>query len=432
MNAGERMYDDFLAHLNDSKDTAGVLASLSFDQSMVLRFFFNLLSHVRPPASVRLPATPSNLTTALSSACAFWGADAPTGVHDDTPCDLVFGPPPGKVKANGWLITPPDATPGDDRPGSFVLETDLFGWCIYRRQATDEDFTGRIHIIVPTYNHCALLRECMAHVDQQTVARHVNCIVIDDGSTDGVAEMMAQEFPHMTVLAGDGNLWWGGAINKGLGHIRTIAGPDDFVVFLNNDVMMASTTLEHILALAMRDRATCWATAAVTPENAQASGERGHALYRFEWMVDLLSQHGQAVEVSYLFGRTTIMPIELFAAVPGIDTHLFRHYWSDSDFSLRAKAAGYATCITGHSFVRLHHDTETTGTHIDFFATGRTLREIWTYFTDIKSLGNLKFAWRFHSRHNHDHRLGHVWQIFRKGVANHKWLRRDAGKGGTR
>jgi len=432
LNAGEHIFGDFQAQLRADEGAALAFDALAFEEATLLRLVFNLLSHVRGPASVHLSALPTNLAATLTAACDFWGAGLVTAPQDDTVCDIVLGTAHDMVKANGWLILPPDSSASEEVPGIFALETDLFGWRIYRHVASAQDFTGRIHIIVPTYNHCALLHECMTHVDKQTVAHLVNCIVIDDGSTDGVDAMMAREHPHMTVLTGDGNLWWGGAINKGLDHVRSMAGPEDFVVFLNNDVMMAPTTLEHLLVLAMRDRATCWATAAVTPLNAQASGERGHALYRFEWMVDLLSQHGQAVEVSYLFGRTTIMPVELFAEVSGIDTKLFRHYWSDSDFSLRAKAAGYATCITGHSYVRLHHDTETTGTHIDFFAKGRTLREIWTYFNDIKSLGNLRFAWRFHSRHNRDRRLGHVWQIFRKGMANHHWLRHDAAKGGKR
>ncbi|WP_262692935.1 glycosyltransferase family 2 protein [Kordiimonas aestuarii] len=433
LNTDEHLFADFIAKADSAMRQH--LHGASFDEATAARFIFNALSHVKSPVyAATIPLTPG-IEAVLEGAVRYLGA-CPAPERGKKDCDLVLASGSAsasvgfeRVRPNGWLLLPPAATKPEVFPSGFTLEATLFGWAIYRRDVTPADYEGRIHIIVPTYNHCDLLRECMAHVDRQSVSHLIHCIVIDDGSTDGVAEMMADSYPHMTVLTGDGSLWWGGAINMGLDHVRQIMAPEDFVVFLNNDVMMDITTIEELLLLALKDRATCWATAAVTRENAVASGERGHALYRFEWMLDLLSRHQQSVEVAYLFGRTTIMPVELFAVVPGIDTTLFQHYWSDSDFSLRAKAAGYATAITGRTYVRLHHDPDTTGTHIDFFDRGRSWREVWNYFTDIKSLGNLKFAWRFHARHNRSARKRLLWTIIRKGLQNHKWLRSTPRKG---
>src|SRR5258707_4895900 len=38
-------------------------------------------------------------------------------------------------------------------------------------------------------------------------------VVVDDGSTDGSSEWIAQNYSQVHLLSGDGNLWWSGATN---------------------------------------------------------------------------------------------------------------------------------------------------------------------------------------------------------------------------
>jgi len=85
-----------------------------------------------------------------------------------------------------------------------------------------------VSVIIPTFNRAGLLRETLASVCAQTAAPF-EILVIDDGSTDETAAMLAREFPPVTVhrIAHAGQ---GAARNVGIAHAR-----GDAIAFLDSD-----------------------------------------------------------------------------------------------------------------------------------------------------------------------------------------------------
>ena len=53
--------------------------------------------------------------------------------------------------------------------------------------------------------------------------KDIQLVLVDDGCTDGTADMVRSKMPDAVIIQGDGNLWWGGA------PVSTVAG---FVVFV--------------------------------------------------------------------------------------------------------------------------------------------------------------------------------------------------------
>ena len=56
-----------------------------------------------------------------------------------------------------------------------------------------------ISLIIPTYNRCSLLKRALDSVFEQS-RKPDEIIVVDDGSTDNTAEMLADEFPQLSII----------------------------------------------------------------------------------------------------------------------------------------------------------------------------------------------------------------------------------------
>lgn len=71
--------------------------------------------------------------------------------------------------------------------------------------------------------------------------------LVDDGSSDGTAEAVKRRFPQVTIIHGDGNLFWA----KGMHRAWTVAANSrhyDFYLWLNDDVVLKSNALLSILS----------------------------------------------------------------------------------------------------------------------------------------------------------------------------------------
>ena len=74
----------------------------------------------------------------------------------------------------------------------------------------------------------------------------VRVILVDDGSRDGTAAAVTQAFPDVRILTGDGSLWWGGAMARGL---SAVGDDSDFQLWLNDDVVLDGDALARLVAV---------------------------------------------------------------------------------------------------------------------------------------------------------------------------------------
>lgn len=94
-------------------------------------------------------------------------------------------------------------------------------------------------VVIPTYNRHATLRQCLnALLAQSHPAQEI--IVVDDGSTDGTAEMMTSDFPTIRYFR-QHNAGPASARNRG---IREATG--DFIAFTDDDCLPPADWLERL------------------------------------------------------------------------------------------------------------------------------------------------------------------------------------------
>ena len=101
-----------------------------------------------------------------------------------------------------------------------------------------KDNLARVSVIIPTYNRSRLLRLAVESVLAQTYP-NVEIIVVDDGSTDDTATMMAQYAGRVTYIK-QANQGSAAATNTG---IRAASG--EYLTFLDHDDLMMPTKIER-------------------------------------------------------------------------------------------------------------------------------------------------------------------------------------------
>lgn len=113
-----------------------------------------------------------------------------------------------------------------------------------RRTRTPEKPLSRsASVVIPSWNGRDLLSQYLPSV----VAAledfpDSEIIVVDNGSTDGSADFVRGEFPHVRVLGLETNLGFGGGSNAGIRAAR-----NDIAVLLNNDMRVESDFLAPLL-----------------------------------------------------------------------------------------------------------------------------------------------------------------------------------------
>lgn len=121
------------------------------------------------------------------------------------------------------------------------------------QQARSLRMTPQVSVIIPAYNSVDYLPEAIRSVWDQTIEPHeVEIIVVDDGSTDGTAESlaeMASQDPRITVITQPNSGTAGGARNPAIGRA---AG--EFVFFLDSDDCLTPDALRRMVEVAHAEK----------------------------------------------------------------------------------------------------------------------------------------------------------------------------------
>lgn len=198
-------------------------------------------------------------------------------------------------------------------------------------------------IVIPVHNRIHFTHECLLSLQRQT-CNDFSIVIIDDGSTDGTAEMIRTAFPETILLSGDGNLWWTAATNLGIKY--ALGHGAAYVMTLNNDTIPATDFIEKMLYWAVQEPSALLGALAIDAITHRTiyGGER------INWktgsttsLLDGLAPADQRglQEVTHFPGRGLLIPASVFYRIGYFDQKRFPHYAADYDFTHRAVRSGY-------------------------------------------------------------------------------------------
>ena len=97
---------------------------------------------------------------------------------------------------------------------------------------------NKILVIVVTYNGMKWVDRCLGSLSKSKIP--VDVIVIDNGSTDGTPDYIAEYFPEMKIVATGENHGFGRANNIGFRH--AMKNGYEYVYLLNQDAWVFPDT----------------------------------------------------------------------------------------------------------------------------------------------------------------------------------------------
>jgi GT2 family glycosyltransferase len=98
-----------------------------------------------------------------------------------------------------------------------------------------------LSVVIPSWNTRELLAGCLRSLET-TLPHSSEVIVVDNGSTDGSAKMVAQHFPGVRLVRNSRNLGFTVACNQGVSLSR-----GKYIVLLNSDTLVQGDTLRRML-----------------------------------------------------------------------------------------------------------------------------------------------------------------------------------------
>ena len=302
-----------------------------------------------------------------------------------------------------------------------------------------------LSIIIVSWNVKALLRECLTSIRENISAIDFEVIVVDSASSDGSPQMVAEEFPWVTLISSEQNLGYPRGNNIGI-----LVSSGRHVLILNPDTIILNDALSIMLNY-LEDHID---VGALGPQLLNADGTVQSSRRRFPSLVTgifestwfepfaprrvLKSYYAldlpddQENDVDWVTGACLMVPRRVIDHVGLFDEGYFM-YSEELDWCRRIKDAGWRVVYLPQAkiihYVGKSSEQAITARHVNFQQA--KLRYYRKYHGPIAA-GSLRglllanYAWQLvleatkgllgHKRELRRQRVQSYWQVIRSGL----------------
>lgn len=207
-----------------------------------------------------------------------------------------------------------------------------------------------VSLIILTYNCLRYTQACLLSISQHSP--HCEVIVVDNASNDGTREYLAEQ-PDLKLILNAENKGYAAGNNQGLAISQ-----GEFLLLLNNDVIVTPHWLEHLLEHFARNPRL----GLLGPRTNCISGAQQLELQYEPWDIASIEavamqrqKHfkGQLSRTQRVAGFAMLLRREVYETIGGLDEQFGTGNFEDDDYCQRALEAGYEIGIAEDVFI--HH-----------------------------------------------------------------------------
>lgn len=252
-------------------------------------------------------------------------------------------------------------------------------------------------VVIVNWNTRELLRNCLCSLMGDLRAARCEIIVVDNGSSDGSAAMVAEEFETVRLIQNADNRGFTAATNQGFA-----VATGEFVLLLNSDTEVAEAALRDSLAFMEASPGVGILGCRVD----YPSGAPQSSCFRFPSLraallqalyLEQLFKHSKLFnwdrygydpftetrEVDCVMGSFMLVRVAAVVEEPLLDEGYFM-YAEEADLCYRLKSAGWKVAFYPDARVAHHHMAS---------SAGNPRTAAWAY--QAKQRGTLRFLWKW-------------------------------------
>jgi GT2 family glycosyltransferase len=207
----------------------------------------------------------------------------------------------------------------------------------------------RICVVIPVHNRRDVTLQCLRSLAQSDQSGlDVRPVVVDDGSTDGTADAVRAEFPHVDIVRGNGELFFTAATNAGIR--AALRQSPAYVLTINDDVIFHPQALQSLVGCAQAyPNSVVGALLLLWNEpdrvfQVAARWDTWYGGWRHRYGLTTRSIPPVAFEVEIIVGNCVLYPALVFSQA-GLLNERRLPGWGDIEFTPRLRRAGWRLLV---------------------------------------------------------------------------------------
>ncbi|MBR8826549.1 MAG: glycosyltransferase family 2 protein [Gomphosphaeria aponina SAG 52.96 = DSM 107014] len=245
-----------------------------------------------------------------------------------------------------------------------------------------------VYIIIPVHNRKAITLKCLETLQQNGDLERYYTVVVDDGSTAGTSEAINELYPDIIILSGDGNLWWTGAIRKGMEYVYEQGA--EYFIWLNDDTLPNKKCLAYLIDYCKSYKKHISSAQCYENLEVKNSSYRGNLVKGWRHF-HTFALTGQLTYCKSLSGNLVCFSRSVIDSIGYPPNHKTPHYYGDVLYTWQARLKGYKLAILGSATALCSFNSDQSSWLIGEIS----FRENWQKLSSPKSMRYFKGYWHF-------------------------------------
>lgn len=212
-----------------------------------------------------------------------------------------------------------------------------------------------VWIIIPTWNRCEDLIECLDSLSKVTY-KHLRIVVVDNASSDETVDSVDKLFPNVEIIRLSENL--GAPKASNIGFEFALEQSAEYILRLDSDTIVRPGFLEPLIEIAEENPKIGVVSPKIyyndPPDVIWYAGVDAHS-WHFGSVNDKCNKNDTEISdysrfVDYVWGAAMLIKREVIEKTHGFDPDFFIYY-EEVDFCLRVKNLGYQLYYVAESSI---------------------------------------------------------------------------------